>query len=202
MGFIILHLAIAGAACAQFSANSAAADSIRQLTEKDHQMMMQTLHIDSIRRGADGNNPQSPFAANYDEAKANPYPDLPEPLLLKNGKKVTSAKEWWQQRRPEIVEDFDREVYGRMPKNTPKVNWELVSTVHEKNGDLSVITKKLVGHVDHSSYPQITVDIQLTLTTPEDAKGPVPLIMEFGFVFPPGMRRPGAPPAGRTFEIW
>ncbi|MCM3874580.1 MAG: hypothetical protein ND895_28130, partial [Pyrinomonadaceae bacterium] len=65
----------------------------------------------------------------------------------------------------------------------------------EKNGDTPVITKKLVGHVDNSSYPQITVDIQLTLTTPANATGAVPVIMELSFVFPPGFRPP-APPAG------
>ena len=55
-----------------------------------------------------------------------PYPDLPDPLMLKNGRKVTTAAIWWNQRRPEIVEDFSREIYGRVPANTPKVNWEVV----------------------------------------------------------------------------
>lgn len=72
---------------------------------------------------------------------------------------------------PEIVEDFDREIYGRVPKNTPKVNWEVTSTIREMNGDVPVITKHLVGHVDNSSYPLITVDIQLTLTTPATRLG-------------------------------
>ena len=79
---------------------------------------MTQLHVASLRPGV---NARVAGAANYDEAKANPYPDLPDPLTMKNGKKVTSAKMWWDQRRPEIVEDFDREVYGRVPKNFPKV---------------------------------------------------------------------------------
>jgi len=141
--------------------------------------MMNLLHIDSLRPGASG-NAQSPNAANYDESKANPYPKLPDPLVLKNGKKVTSAKMWWKQRRPEIVEDFDREIYGRVPNKTPKVRWEVASTTQEKNGDVPVITKKLVGHVDNASYPAVAVDIQLTLTTPANATGPVPVMMEFG----------------------
>src|ERR1051326_2692692 len=78
--------------------------------QQDHQRMMELLHITALRQGPSG-NPQAPNAANTDEAKANPYPNLPDPLLLKNGKKVTSAKSWWSQRRPEIVEDFDREIY-------------------------------------------------------------------------------------------
>src|SRR5262249_62293750 len=62
----------------------------------------------------------------------------------------------------------------------PGVKWEVVSTTKEMSGQVPVVTKKLVGHVDNSSYPQITVDIQLTLTTPANAKGPVPVILEFG----------------------
>jgi len=152
-----------------------------QLTaEQDHQRMMDELHITSIRHGADS-DPKSPYAANYDESKANPYPDLPDPLTLNNGKKVTTAKIWWTRRRPEIVEYFDREIYGRMPANTPKVRWEVLSTTRETNGSIPVITKKLVGHVDNSTYPLVTVDIQLTLTTPVNATGPVPVMMELAF---------------------
>ena len=131
--------------------------------------MMDLLHITSIRRGA-GGDPKSPNAANYDEAKANPYPKLPDPLVMKNGQKVTTAEMWWTKRRPEIVEDFDREVYGRAPQNTPMVRWEVVSTTKETNGDIAIITKKLVGHVDNSAYPGVTVNIDLTLSTPAQQK--------------------------------
>jgi hypothetical protein len=141
---------------------------------------MDSLHINSLRRGADG-DPKSPNAANYDEEKAKPDPKLPDPLTLNNGKKVTTARVWWEQRRPEIVEYFDREVYGRAPKVTPKVTWEVTSTLRETNGDVPVITKKLVGHADNSAYPAISVDIQLTLTTPANALGPVPVMMELSF---------------------
>jgi len=95
--------------------------------EQDHQRLMDILRITSLRRGADG-DPKSPYAANYDESKANPYPTLPDPLLLRNGKKVKTAKTWWKQRRPEILEDFAREVYGRVPANTLKVHWEVIAT--------------------------------------------------------------------------
>jgi hypothetical protein len=170
--------------------------------------MLDLLGIKSLRDPVNARTPEGqPGAANYDESKANPYPKLPEPLVLKNGRKVTSASAWWKQRRPEIVEDFDREVYGRAPKNTPKVKWEVVSTANDKNGDFPVITKQVVGHVDNSSYPQITVDIQLVLTTPANATGPVPVIMEFGgmgFLGGRGAPAPPKPPAGRgpTGPTW
>jgi len=139
--------------------------------------MMNLLKIPSLRRGADG-DPKSPNAANYEESKANQSLHLPDPLLQENGTKVTSAESWWKQRRPEIVEYFDREIYGRRPKETPKVGWEVLSTTKETNGDFPVITKKLRGHVDNSQYPLVTVDIDLTLTTPADATAPAPVMIE------------------------
>ena len=151
--------------------------------QEDHRKMMELLGIKELRRGADGMNRQSPFFQNTDEAKASPWPKLPDPLLMKNGERVTSAQTWWEKRRPEIVEDFDREVYGRVPKDVPAVKWEVTKTTKEKVGDVAAITKQLLGHVDNSAYPPIKVDIQLTLTTPENAAGPVPVMMEFGFVF-------------------
>jgi len=172
---------------------------VKLIAQEDHKRMMELLKIKELRRGADGNQ-KSERAANIDESKANPYPDLPDPLVLKNGKKVTSAEMWWKERRPEIVEDFDREVYGRVPKETPKVKWEVTSTDNQTIGDVPVVIKKLVGHVDNSTYPPVTVDIQLTLTTPAEAKSPVPVIMEFGFIFGPGkgiaLKGPKAGPPG------
>src|SRR3981189_707208 len=148
--------------------------------EQDHQRLMDLLHIASFRRGPDG-DPNSPNAAHYDESKATPPQNLPDPLKLNDGKPVTSAKMWWNQRRPEIVEAFDREILGRVPKNTPAVTWQVTSTTTKKNGDVSVITKNLLGHVDNSSYLPISVDIQLTLTPPANATGPVPVIMELSW---------------------
>jgi hypothetical protein len=200
-------LTVAGAAAfAQFPSPEER-QRIQDLSNADHKQLMEMLHITELRPGRNGNNPQASNYANYDESKANPFPTLPDPLLLKSGKKVTSAKEWWSRRRPQIVEDFDREIYGRVPKVTPKVTWEVTDTVKEKNGDFDVITKRLVGHVDNSSHPQLKVDIQLNLSTPADAKGAVPIVMELGFILPPGMtfgggagRKGTSAPSGPTWQ--
>ena len=85
---------------------------------EDHRNMMEQLGIKALRPGPSGNE-QAPNHANYDEATANPFPDLPDVLTLKNGKKVTTAKVWQQQRRPEIVEDFDRECWAAC-RRTPR----------------------------------------------------------------------------------
>jgi hypothetical protein len=169
----------------------AASPPVELTAEEDHRRMMKLLGIESIRPGPSG-RPDAPNAANRDESKANPHPDLPDPLTFRNGRKVATAKEW-DARRLEILEDFDREVYGRVPKTTPRVSWEVMSATKEDEGGVPVLRKQLVGHVDNSSYPFVTVDIQLTLTTPANASKPVPVMMEFSFNRPPRVPPPGAP---------
>ncbi len=161
---------------------SACAQPANWTSEQDHQNMMDQLGIKSIRPGRNGSNPKSTNYANYDESKANPFPNLPDPLTFKNGKKVTTP-EMWQQRRGEIMEDFDREIYGRVPANTPAVKWEIISTTNETNGSFPVIVKKLIGHVDNSRDTNINVNIELTLGTPAQAATPVPVMMQFWFNF-------------------
>ena len=70
--------------------------------EQDHQNMMDQLGIKALRPGPSGNE-DAPNHANYDEALANPYPNLPDPLTMNDGTKVTTAKMWWEKRRPELV---------------------------------------------------------------------------------------------------
>ncbi|GAB4034896.1 glucuronyl esterase domain-containing protein [Spirosoma jeollabukense] len=164
---------------------------IQKQSADDHARMLEQLHITSLRPGPSG-NPSAPNAANVDEAQATPYTSLPDPLTLKNGRKVTTASQWWKERRPEIVEDFDQEMYGRVPKNVPNVTWKVVSETKEMNGDFPVITKNLVGHVDNSAYPSIDVAIELTLSTPANATSAVPVMMSYGFRFPPGFRMPAS----------
>ncbi len=178
--------------------NDKAAKAQQKATQADYENMLVQLNITSTRPGPSG-NPSAPNAANSDEAKATQYTSLPDPLVLKNGKKVTDAKTWWNKRRPEIAEDFNKEIYGRLPKNTPKVNWEVTSTSDTVIGGIAAVTKNLLGHVDNSLYPQLTVDIQLSLTTPKNNNKAVPVIMEFGFLFPPGFRLP-PPPAGTIVQ--
>jgi hypothetical protein len=152
--------------------------------EQDHQNMMDQLGIKQLRPGFSGDE-SAPNHANYDPASANPFPNLPDALTLKDGKKVTTADMWWRQRRPEIVEDYEREVYGRVPNNVPKVTWTVAIKERERVGRVPVIAKQLVGHVDNSTSPEINLNISMVLITPAEAKGPVPVLMMFGrSVFP------------------
>jgi hypothetical protein len=162
---------------------------------QDHKSMMEQLGITKLRPGPSGQT-SATNSANYDQAKANPFPNLPDPLTLKSGQKVTTAEMWWKQRRPEIAEDFEREVIGRVPKDVPKVTWSVVSNISNGFVGTNVANgKQLNGHVDNSAYPDISVDIRMTVVTPAKAKGPVPVLMMFGGFGGSGMPRPDDAPA-------
>jgi lysophospholipase L1-like esterase len=177
---VYLVLSGFGNLLAQDSSAPAAPDTKSWTTEQDHRDMMTKLGVRKLRPGPSGNE-NAPNHANYDEALANPFPDLPDVLTLKDGTKVTTAQMWWDQRRPEIVEDFEREVLGRVPADVPKVAWSVAEQSEDVIGTYPVVGKRLVGHVDNSSYPAINVDIQMTLVTPKDVRNPVPVMMMFGF---------------------
>jgi hypothetical protein len=167
-----------------------------QLTAaQDHQRLLDLLHITALRPGVSqsgtGSNP-----VNYDESKANPWPILPNPLVFANGNPVLTPKDWSTKRRPELVELFDREVFGRVPANVPAVHWHVVSTDQGSDGGIATITKHLIGHVDNSAYPAITVNIEVALTLPANAPKPVPVLVEFTFEnYPRNPNRPASPPA-------
>ncbi|MEO8886040.1 MAG: acetylxylan esterase [Mucilaginibacter sp.] len=165
--------------------------------DQDHKNMMDQLGIKALRPGPSGNE-SAPNHANYDVDKANPYPNLPDLLTLKNGKKVTTADQWWHQRRPEVKEDLEREVYGRLPKNIPAVTWSVALTDNEVFNRVPVIAKQIVGHVDNSSYPAISVDIKATVVLPTNVKGPVPVLIMFSQSRLPA---PSSPTAAENEQI-
>ena len=157
--------------------------------EQDRQRMMDQLEITMFPSG-----PGAYLASTYDENTANPYPDLPDPLVMNDGTRVTSAAQW-PARRAEIKEFFDREVYGRRPANIPTVTWTVTDT-RETNtrtstdpstgetttrpGGQPVIDQQLVGRVDNTSYPALDVTILATLSLPPAATRPVPVVLVFG----------------------
>jgi hypothetical protein len=141
----------------------------------DYQNMLDQLGIKKMRRGRDARVKDT-----SSEATANPYKDsMVDLMTLKDGAKVTAASQW-PRRRAEIVEGFEREVYGRVPRDAPKVKWEVVSTAEGESGGVATVTKRLVGTVDNSAFPQIKVAIQASFTVPRHPAGRVPIIVQFG----------------------
>ena len=145
--------------------------------------MLDTVGVTKTRKGRDGRGKDT-----SDEATANPWKDtMPALLTFKDGTPVTTAAQW-PKRRTEIVADFEREVYGRVPANVPKVTWAVTKTEEGESGGVATVTKTLVGTVDNAAFPQLTVAIRASFTVPKTAAGKVPVIIQFGFggFGPPG----------------
>lgn len=191
LGILLIALTLATAFGQTF-------EPLNWTAQQDHRNMLEQLGITRLRPGP-ASQPGRTNSANYDPALANPYPDLPGLLTMKNGQKVTTAEQWWKLRRPEIVEDYEREVIGRVPKNVPKVTWNVISQATDRVvGNYPVLAKRLLGRVDNSACTNINVEIQLTVVTPLETKQPVPLLIMFsgfgsGFPRRPGEAAPGPP---------
>ena len=166
--------------------SQAAKDSVNKLTGINYQQMLHQLGINpiEIRPGVSG-NPADLNAANRSEEKVNNF-KLPNPLILNNGTVIKSAEEWWSNRRPEIIKEFDTEIYGQLPEHIPQIKWEIISVKDTIIGKYKAKEKVLKGVVDNSTYPDISVQIELQIITPSGANGGVPIVMEFGFSRPLG----------------
>ncbi|MHA8061750.1 alpha/beta hydrolase family protein [Aquirufa beregesia] len=162
-------------------------------TQADYEQMLQQLNIQSIRPGVNGSNPKAPNAANYDESKATIFPTIPAVLQLKNGRMVDSKRSWNYHRKPEVVEDFEREIYGRIPDNIPPISWKIISTENKTMAGFPVEVQKLIGTVDNKRFPSVSVQMEVTIGFRKDIKKAMPAMMELAWFFPPGMNRPPAP---------
>ncbi len=179
-GCVIASLFVAAgiASAADSAAPAPAANGSHDwTTAEDHADMMRRLDITELRPGPSGNESDANHA-NYDEALANPFPKLPDALRMQNGSKVTTAKQWREKRRPEIVELFEHEVLGRVPKDVPKVQWSVVSANDtSKVGPRTVHMRRLVGKVDNSAWPGIEVNIDMVVVLPRITPAGAVMIM-------------------------
>ncbi len=193
---LLCAVLVAGAAAGGEHSGQLLTPPVTFTADQDHENMMEQLGIEALRPGASGDE-NDPDHANYDELLANPYPVLPDPLRLDDGKRVSNAKTWWQQRRPQIASALEDEVYGRIPNDVPDVTWRVAGRGKAVLGGYPIVYERLIGHVDNSAYPAIRVDIPVTLVLPEAVKGRVPVLIMFWFGPTPV---PATEPSDRELE--
>ncbi len=174
-------LALAAGALAQPRPGTAA------LSEQERLRELNLLGLAATRPGAQNRDPAAPAYANYDEATANPV-RLPDPLVLRDGRRAATAAQWWRLRRPQIVAAADEDLYGRQPARTPRVRWTVTASTHETRFGVPVLVKALDGRLDNRSDPRIEVTIKAELTTPEAAIAAhrrTPVVMSLIWLKPP-----------------
>jgi hypothetical protein len=129
--------------------------------------------------------------SNYEESKVAPY-TLPDPLVMADGRRVRDAAMWHSLRRPEIVRMYENDIYGRVPASAPAVRWE-VRDVDRQAFEGTSVMKRITGQIGTSdAAPRINV----TVHTPAQAVGRVPLILLVNFGGGDSARGRGPAPGG------
>lgn len=113
---------------------------------------------------------------NYDESKVRAF-TLPDPLLAKDSRRVTSPGDWERQRRPEILRDFRDLMYGHTPELPVRLRSKTISTRDDAVDGLATRTIVELRFFDDGNTPHI----DLMLYTPNDASGPVPVFLGLSF---------------------
>jgi hypothetical protein len=134
---------------------------------------------------------------NFEESRVPPY-RLPDPLVMANGRRVTTAAAWWNQRRPEILKLYESQVYGRAPGRPAEQRFE-VFDAGTPALDGKAIRKQVTIHL--SNKPGAPT-IRLVQYLPASARGPVPVLLMLSFGSPvkdPTARPFGAPRNGNAF---
>lgn len=144
-----------------------AAITAASAAERDRELKL--LGIAAMQPPATAYDIGKPGNANYDEAKANPYPKLPALLVMNDGRKVKTQAEW-AERRKEIEALFAENVYGKYPAHIPAVTWKVDSVEEVAVAGVPAVVKHITGHVDHSGDPDITVDIHADVVTPASTR--------------------------------
>ena len=116
------------------------------------------------------------YTSNTSEDKVPPY-TLPDPLLGKDGKKITTATQWNNQQRPYIYHLFEENVYGRYPRKKIPLKFVVRQTNAHALNNLAI--RKQVRIYLHPSDTSVYTDLLVYL--PAGVKGLVPVFVGYNF---------------------
>lgn len=114
---------------------------------------------------------------NYTEAEVGDY-ELPDPLERSDGARVTTPEQWRSVRRPELLEVFERNQYGRAPLKPESMRFEAVEKPTPALGG-AALREQVAIHLGDGADAQ---RLDLLIYAPADHEGPVPLILSISFV--------------------
>ena len=113
--------------------------------------------------------------ANYDESKMPDY-QLPELLVAANGTKISGSKSWLEIRRPEILNLFEENMYGKIPGKLKISSWKILE--ESKNALDGKATRKQILLTFKKNNKEINVNLLIYL--PIQAKN-APLFVAYNF---------------------
>ena len=115
-------------------------------------------------------------APNYDEARVPPC-TLPDPLELANGGRVKDARDWIERRRPEVLQLFERHVYGVTPGGQVAAAYQVMASEQSALGGRATRTEIRAALTAREDAPYMDILIYL----PREQAGPAPLFLGLNF---------------------
>src|SRR5262249_23007540 len=121
-----------------------------------------------------------------------PNPEMPDPMVMFDGTRVTSREQWERERRPELKRLFQHYMYGRFPPPPRKVHATVEHTDAHCFGGKATLREVALRY-----GPEGTPPLHLLVITPNTRKGPAPAFLGIAFcgnhaiVTDPAVRIPG-----------
>jgi hypothetical protein len=113
---------------------------------------------------------------NYDESLSGKY-TLPDPLLFPDGTKVKSAREWYKERRPQIVSLFEEHEYGKVPATTEKLKFNVFDKgTPALNG--KALRKQITVYLTKDTSDH---KMEILIYLPAGSQKPVPVFFNVSF---------------------
>ncbi|MBM3499867.1 MAG: acetylxylan esterase [Armatimonadetes bacterium] len=112
----------------------------------------------------------------YDENEVPEY-TLPDPLVCEDGSPVSDAETWRSKRRPEVLELFRTQMFGRAPGRPPQLRFEVIETDSRALGGLA--TRKQIAISPTGNRADVYFDLLVYL--PNECRRPVPLFLGLNF---------------------
>lgn len=144
----------------------------REMAQKcAHAANLLPFEVTSMRTEGGSYNSVEAGPFNHDEALVPQY-TLPDPLVMNDGTPVTTTEQWINERRPELLELFSREVYGRAPGRLDGQHYKLLSTDDNVFGGLATrMEVAIYFNENEDKY------IDLLVYLPNNVEGPVPAFL-------------------------
>jgi hypothetical protein len=102
--------------------------------------------------------------------------ELPDPLLMLNGRRVTSREQWIKERRTELIGLFEHYMYGALP---PRPN--TVTSKLEREDRAALGGKATLQEVTVTFGPPELPPIHLMLVLPNRRPGPAPVVLSLNY---------------------
>ena len=114
----------------------------------------------------------------YDETLVPNY-TLPDPLITLDGTAITSQDAWMTERRPEILQLFEDQVYGKMPELLEDTHFDLRSS--DATALDGIATRKQIRAAFGKSADDSNPSMDLLCYLPNNVQGPVPMFVGLNF---------------------